>query len=358
MTIPSPKVLLVPVSSPEGIGEYMRCLILAKAIMAEMPNATIRFILSKHAPYAASCPYPALLLDASPTKCEAEVCQEIATFKPDLVIFDASGRQSQLAQAKNMGAKVVFISQHRSKRRRGMRISRAKYTDRHWVVQPEFVIGAPNWFDRQKLRLLGFTQPYCIGPVFTPPAEERQQRLLAEYGLQKRQFLLLNAGSGGHKGPDGLAADSFAQSAKALADHGNQVVMVFGPNYPKPIPDIANIICLNAVDNDDFINLLAASRYAVLSGGDTLLQAIALGVPTVAVAVSKDQPKRISACLKQGLIMISPCQTDSITQVALQMEQPRSMEKIKRNLSKFQGLNGVDTAMQDIRQLLKDLQNE
>ncbi|GAA0343124.1 hypothetical protein GCM10009092_04660 [Bowmanella denitrificans] len=358
MTMRPIKVLFIPVSSPEGIGEYMRSVILADAIQEKWPEAEIGFVLNRHAPYAASCPYPALLLNASPTKCEAQVNGYLREYCPTLVIFDASGRQSQLAQAKALGAKVIFISQHQSKRRRGMKIGRARHTDRHWVVQPEFVIGPPSWLSRTKLKWLGLTEPQCIGPVFTNPQPDKQVSLLVHHALKQHEFVLLNAGSGGHKVANELAADRFAEVARKIAEAGRQAVLVLGPNYPNALPQIPGVLCLGQVNNRDFIALLAACRYAVLSGGDTLLQAIALSVPTLAVPVSKDQPKRIAACAQQQLIQQSACEIDAMTQACLLLDSPAEAAKLKQQMAAIPALNGLHTAMRDIRQLLEAVQND
>ncbi|MBT1065788.1 hypothetical protein KJY73_19605 [Bowmanella sp. Y26] len=352
------KVLFIPVSSPEGIGEYMRSIILADAIRAEWPEADINFVLNRHAPYAASCPYPALLLNASPTKCEAQVNTLIREYCPTLVIFDASGRQSQLAQAKAVGAKVIFISQHQSKRRRGMKIGRARHTDRHWVVQPEFVIGQPSWLSQVKLKWLGLTAPQCIGPVFSNPQSETQTDLLAKHSLAQHEFVLLNAGSGGHKVEDDLAADRFADVARTIAAKGCQAVLVLGPNYPKELPQIPGVLCLGKVDNQDFIALLDACKYAVISGGDTLLQAIALLVPTLTVPVSKDQPKRIAACAKLQLIKDCPCEVNSMIAACKVLDNQAEITRLKQNMAAIPTLNGLNTAMADIRQLLEVAKND
>ena len=117
MTQANAKILMIPVSSPQGIGEYMRSLIIAQALAAKWPGLDIQFVLNKHAPSAASCPFPTHLLNNSATKEKAAVNQLLQHLKPDLVIFDCSGRASQARQAKKLGAKVVFISQHQKKTR-------------------------------------------------------------------------------------------------------------------------------------------------------------------------------------------------------------------------------------------------
>ena len=64
------RLLFIPVSSPEGIGEYMRSLQLAHTLTSEYGNSLdIHFILNKHTAYAKNCPFPTLLLNQSATKC-------------------------------------------------------------------------------------------------------------------------------------------------------------------------------------------------------------------------------------------------------------------------------------------------
>ncbi|MDZ7904024.1 MAG: hypothetical protein U5L01_16500 [Rheinheimera sp.] len=174
-----PKVLFIPVSSPQGIGEYMRSLVIAQALQAEHPQLDIQFVLNKHAPTAASCPFPTHLLNNSATKEKAAVNQILEQFKPDLVIFDCSGRASQAQMAKRLGAKVIFISQHKKKRAKGFALRRLAALDAHWITQFKFVDGELTAFERFKLRLLNKPAPLFIGPVFALPSAE-----LPDIGVQ------------------------------------------------------------------------------------------------------------------------------------------------------------------------------
>lgn len=107
------RLIFIPVSSPQGIGEYMRSLLLAQSLESECSNPLdIHFILNKHAVYAKSCPFDTTLLEHSPTKELDKVCRFITEYKPDVVIFDCAGRAAHMKAAKKVGAKVVFISQH------------------------------------------------------------------------------------------------------------------------------------------------------------------------------------------------------------------------------------------------------
>ena len=322
MTQNSPKFLFVPVSSAEGIGEYMRSLIIANEVKRRWPDAKIEFVLNRHAPYAATCPYPTALLDDTPTKNIKAVNDFMSFFQPDFVIFDASGRRSQLVHAHKLGAKVIFISQHKRKRSRGMKVLRARVTDSHWVVQPEFVIGPISWLDRLKLKLIEKPEPTVIGPIFVNPNLERQAAQLTEYGLTVGGFILLNAGSGGHINSKGYIVEEFAcAAAKIYQETGLPCVMVYGPNYPNEMQEAEGVTAIKALNHDALIDLLAAAKVAVLSGGDTLLQAIALKKQTLSVAVSKDQHHRLKVCESRGLTVICDTQAQNISDGVVQLMQ-------------------------------------
>jgi len=84
-------ILFIPVSSPSGIGEYMRSMIIAKALLARDPSSNIHFILNEQVSYWKNCPYEVHLTKGSPTKDSKAVNRVISQLQPDLVVFDASG---------------------------------------------------------------------------------------------------------------------------------------------------------------------------------------------------------------------------------------------------------------------------
>jgi hypothetical protein len=49
----NPRVLFVPVSGPYGMGEFARCSAIARGVLARWPGASVHFLVSRHAPYAA-----------------------------------------------------------------------------------------------------------------------------------------------------------------------------------------------------------------------------------------------------------------------------------------------------------------
>lgn len=346
------KLMFIPVSSKEGIGEYMRSRIFADEVARAWPDAQIHFVLNELAPYAHSCPYITHLLNDTPTKKVAEVNQLMTDLKPDVVIFDASGRQSQLQHASQLGAKVIFISQHKRKRSRGMKFSRAKYTDLHWVAQPEFAIQPITRWERWKLKVMDKPEPIAIGPVFTNPCQRRKRELLEQYALEENRFYIFNSGSGGHCVDGHYAADIFSQAAQLTYQRtGVKCLMLFGPNYPNPMPELDGVISIKQMDNTDFISLLSASKSAILSGGDTLLQALALRQPTIAVPVSKDQPARIKACERQKAVISCACNVAAIVKAIEQVEQQDVSTQINQGLQALPSMNGLAIGMQKLEQL-------
>src|ERR1700692_3888941 len=107
---PAPRLLFVPVSGAFGMGEYARSLAIAQGAAERWPRASIRFILSRAAPYAAQSPFPRTLLASSPTFHSAAVIEIMNNWRPDIVIFDNAGRTALLRAAQQLGARVVYIS--------------------------------------------------------------------------------------------------------------------------------------------------------------------------------------------------------------------------------------------------------
>jgi hypothetical protein len=82
-----PRFIFVPVSGPGGAGEYHRSLAIARGFERRWPGSEIHFVLNRQASYAASCPYPGLLLDDSPTRAGAAVEHYLQQQRADVVVF-------------------------------------------------------------------------------------------------------------------------------------------------------------------------------------------------------------------------------------------------------------------------------
>lgn len=351
--IERPSFLFIPVSSPEGIGEYMRSLIIAKQLTKNWPEASINFILSQQAPYVADCPFPVLLTPSSPTKHVKLVNSFIKKLLPNIVIFDASGRNSQFQQAKKLGAKVVFISQHHKKRTRGLRLKRIPLIDCHWVAQPEFLLPDLSQWENLKLTWFNKRPPKYTGCIFSPVNKQKQQKLLTKLNIENTDFIIFNAGSGGHKIANTLAADIYAEAAEHISKSQNVTcVMLYGSNYPYNVASTGNVVAIKQLDNSDFINLIDAAQAVVISGGDTLLQTIALQKPCLTTPVSKDQPNRINHCVSKNLVLTCPTTTNDMIKSIETLLKKSTQQQLINNLKQSKQSNGLDIVMHDFTSLV------
>jgi len=355
MTILNPKILFIPVSSPEGIGEYMRSLIIAQAIIKQWPSADIHFILSEQTSYASSCPFTTHLTPTSPTKHTKQVNSIIARLSPNITIFDASGRKSQLAAAKRCGSSVIFISQHKKKRSRGLNWGRLKLTDIHWVVQPPFILGDITAIQKLKLKLLNKKAPSNIGPVFSPVNASVQKQLLTHYQLHENEYIIFNAGSGGHQVNGELAADVYARAAEAITQQLDVTcVMIYGDNYPNDIQSKNKHIAIKSLNHEEFIALVDAAKLVVISGGDSLLQTISMKKPCLTSPVSKDQPHRIAACVNNQLAIATETESNVMIERIKSLLDDDSLAKLQSTLNHSSCSNGLDLALKDIKCLIEE----
>lgn len=321
MSQAAPRILMIPVSGPSGLGEYMRSLIIAQALKARRPDLDIQFVLNRHAPVAHSCPFPTHLLDNSATKEKTAVNALLATLKPDLVIFDCAGRASQARAAKKLGAKVVFVSQHKKKRAKGFALNRLVALDAHWITQFKFIDGDLTPLERLKLRLLNKPEPLFTGPVFAEPAAS----LSADFaGLAGKSFSVWAAGGGGHQVQGRSATEEFYQAALQIATAQQPALLVAGGNFQGELDSTAAVQVVRAVPNQILMTLLSQAALVVSGGGDMMGQAIVLGRNIVAVPVAKDQPDRVFACAAEGLITPATlAKTDIVAQCRKALANPK-----------------------------------
>ncbi|WP_057832474.1 glycosyltransferase family 9 protein [Colwellia sp. TT2012] len=346
------RVLFIPVSSPSGIGEYMRSMIIAKALQLRWPNINIHFILNEQVAYFNDCPYVVHACQGSPTKDVTKVNAIIAQLKPDLVLFDASGRAKQFKQAQAVGAKVAFISQHHKKRSRGLKLNRLLNTDIHWVAQPDFCIKSISYWQRAKLAFFQKKAPQNIGPVFELSSKAYQVQLRERYNLAKDQYFVFNAGSGGHLVAGELAADIYYQAALAFSRQSKmKCLVVFGDNYPKELPEDDNIICLKSINNKDFISLIVNAQACVISAGDTLLQCIALHKACVAAPISPDQPARLKLCQHKKLVLVAEATPASLVQQAQRLIENKQRQTLIGNMAQLAPVKALELIVDDIAAL-------
>ena len=341
MSATAPTLLFIPVSSQVGMGEYMRSLCIANEFKRRYPSAEIHFILNKAASYLADCPFTVHKTEQSPTKCSNAVNEIVNKIRPDVAIFDASGRVSQLRCCKRLKVSTLYIAQHQKKLARALSIRRLRFTDKIVVAQPKFVMAELSLWARLKVRLLGKRLPEFVGPVFSPRNIESEYEVLQSLNLIKNNYILVNAGGGGNRvsvegkvsrGHQSVsAADIFLEASLQISKVVSYpIVVVLGKNFNSDDSEwyakasaCDKVRLVNDVPMQDFITLAANAKAALLSGGGSLLQAVALGVKTIiAVPISSDQHERISACEGYGLCSSSsPDAKAIVTKVVESLEQ-------------------------------------
>jgi hypothetical protein len=291
------RVLFVPVSGPSGMGEFARARGLAEAVAARWPQVEMHFLLHRDAPYAAACRFPTTLLPASPTLCDAEVIDAIHAFKPGVVVFDNAGRTAALKAARAAGAKVIYVSSRGRQRYKAFRLRWMRLLDDHWISYPPSIAGALSGFERLKQRVAGRPQLRFLDAVVAPPDEAALDALLPDFPAPD---LVIVPGGGSAFHDSAMTPAQFARWGEALAAHGHRVVFVAGPSFTGEVAVSERLQLLRGVGGGALMALLRRSRLVLVNGGDTLLQALALGRPCVAVPIAGDQAARIARCVAAG----------------------------------------------------------
>ena len=353
MTEP-PKFLFIPVSGPGGAGEYYRSLAIAGAVERRWPGCAIRFVLSRDARYGADTPYPVTYVASSPTHETREVVAILERERPDVVVFDSAGRVAQCRRAKELGARVVFVSSRATTRRKGFLPRRMRWTDQHWVVAPRFAGRQLGALERLSLCLAPSCEVVFMEAMHEPVDVRGTREVQKFLGIEVGRYVLVCPGSGGifDDGPD--AARVYYEAACSLArDCGLPVVAVLGARFAPPSGGPAGLHVLEVLPNAVLMGMLGDARVGVVNGGSLLLQAIAIRAPCVSAPIAGDQPPRISEFAARGCVRRAALDASSIaieataliTDDAARMALLRGMESL--------GLrNGVDCAVESIARLV------
>jgi glycosyltransferase involved in cell wall biosynthesis len=330
------------------MGEYARSLAIAQAAQRQWPRGEMHFALSRHAPYAATVPFAATLLDSSPTFHSAAIGQLIEVFKPTIVVFDNAGRTAQLRAARRQGARIVFISARSRQRRKAFRWRWMRLLDEHWIAYPQLIAGDLSWWERFKLnRLARPTIRYL--DVIMARATEQGEPKAARLGLKEGGYVLVVPGGGtGHPGAQD-AAQQFLLAANALA--ASETVVFVGPSAHAPVPS-SRLRCIDSLPQAELVQLMSASGLVVTNGGSTLLQAIACGRPCIGVPIAKDQPARIAHCVTAGVAQSAALSAAAIIRAAekLLRDEP-ARAALAQRASKLKLANGVEIALNALSHL-------
>jgi hypothetical protein len=352
------RILFVPVSGPYGMGEFARCAAIASAALERWPQASVHFLLSRHAPYIARVPFPVTLLPSSATFHSAEAIDLMRAWHPDVVIFDNAGRSAQLRSAHRLGARIVFISSRRRQRRRAFRLSWMRLIDEHWIAYPRLIAGELGLVERAKLRLLRRPVVRYLDVVMGRPANTSTAAAsaAAHADSTRSEVVVIPGGGTGHPGAQD-AARQFLIAAGTLAAAG------FATTFVGPTPDAgggdtpgarssARLACVAALPQADLAVLMRGARLVIVNGGATLLQAIACGAPCVAAPIAGDQRERIRACAAAGVaVEAAPHAADLEAKARRLLEDEPVRAALARRAAALKLADGVDVALEALASL-------
>jgi hypothetical protein len=348
--VEEPRILFVPVSGAFGMGEYARSLAMAQAAKQRWPAADIRFVLSRQAPYASRAPFPATLLDSSPTFHSAAVIRLIESFRPHAVIFDNAGRTAQLRAGRRAGAAVVYVSARARQRRKAFRLRWMRLIDEHWIAYPEFIAGRLNVLERFKLKMLRRPAVRYLDVILSRDGSG-PDAILKRLELDADGYVLIVPGGGtGHPGASD-AAQTFLNAASVIAESAAPAVFV-GPAIRSSTD--AQLHCFDSLPQGDLAELMRGARLIVCNGGSTLLQGIACGRACVGVPIAQDQAARISRCVTAGVAVAASLDSGSIARAAAALlGDPAARIALMRRAADLGLADGVKVGLAALQRLLE-----
>ena len=313
---PAARVLFSPVSGPGGAGELMRCLIIARELAKADPAADIRFLVSRHAVFRESVNFPIIDCDASPTRSTPQVLATIESFRPDVMVFDNSGRTSQLRAAKRAGARLVFSSRSPKLRWKAFRLKWMRLLDEHWIVFPSFVTGGLSRVERLKLRLLPHYGVRQFDTLLTPAEPATRAAWLAQHGLQPGAYVVFVPGGRGEATRVAEPAELFIAAAREFAAATGQRTVALTGRRTIADQDDASLTLLPRVEPDEVQYLLSEALMVVSNGGSTMIHVLAHGRPLIAIPLAGDQDRRIRRAVRLQIAATAERTPAAIAQAA------------------------------------------
>ncbi|NDB25967.1 MAG: hypothetical protein EB021_11110 [Gammaproteobacteria bacterium] len=170
--------------------------------------------------------------------------------------------------------------------------------------------------ERLKLKLLGRPTLRFLDTVLAPADEASAQALLGSFG---NPDLIIVPGGGSQFHDSAMTPAHFARWGEAIAERGYKVAFVAGPAYAESSRASERFCVLRDVRGGALRVLLERSRLVLVNGGDTMLQALALGKACVAVPIAGDQPARVRRCVELGAVRAPAAQTETVLRVCLDL---------------------------------------
>jgi hypothetical protein len=282
------------------------------------------------------------------------VLAAIESFRPHVMVFDNSGRTSQLRAAKRAGTRLVFSSRAPKLRWKAFRLKWMRLLDEHWIVFPTFVTGGLTWLERRKLALFPAYTVRRLDTLF-PPAEAQVRRdWLARHGLEPGSYVVFVPGGRSEGQRIAEPAEHFIDAARRFcAATGYPSVVLTGRKLVEEEAG-GNLTLLPRVAPEEVQYLLAEATMVVSNGGTTLVHTLAHGRPLVAVPLAGDQARRIRRAVRLGIAASAPPEAEKIAaEAAALLADPARREAMPRHSAELGIANGVGEAVDALRALAR-----
>jgi hypothetical protein len=298
----APRLIFLPRCGETGIGEYVRCLILAQALRARHEKAEVHFAVAPTLPRLAGDDFPRVDLPRDAAQGEA-LDAILARLRPHCLVTNNRGRQRELERTRARGTAVVAIFST-DRRSRARRLDVLRSVDQLWIVPGEGRASA-----RLPSRLVRWIagSPHCEVVETLHPAVDaaRAAKRRAQLGLDGQRYALFAPGGGGWQLDGRPAADVFAAAAARVARAGTRSVLVAGPLHRGSREPRDGVLTLPEVEPEAMVDLVSGAEIAVCAGGGLLGWVQALGRPCVATPMPcGDQRQRTAACREEGTALV------------------------------------------------------
>lgn len=326
-------ILFLPVSSPVGIGEFQRCVLLAHGLTVARPDARIVFGLSVQAGVPDGFPFEVEWLPRSPTLSTPQVIALLRRERPSVVFYDNAGRSAQFEEARRLGARVLFLASFPAARRRGFGLRRMASTNELWLVD---AVRPITWSERLAMRFFPQVRIRTLDAVFAPPDQEAAAALLRARGVEG-PFMLLVATR---------ARTWFAELAHEVACRGPLPVVFGGGDDGITHPSLTT---LGLLPHEVLMGLVARSELVVCGTGSMAEEAACFARPLVVVPVTREWRKRAKLLERRGAVVRARCDLESATATVVRVAgDPVERARLAAAAAERGLRNGYEEAIQAI----------
>lgn len=353
-----PFILFIPAYGNGGTGELVRCETLARALRQRWPQLRVEFVLPGDPGTLQQVAFPSHCHRPGVDPCSKEQFNNrcICELRPDLVVFDGGIRTSSLRLCRSLKIRTAFISQDAKSLGKAFRIGGLRILDAHWH-QADADAAAVEFSPLQRLLSRASTTQRLRFDTYLASPAEGEQDLPREWQSQYQQdFVLLTPGGGGYRIADRSVGDLYLEVAEAVNRcSGVHCLTVLGPLYAGSASSASTHV-MRQVGAGRLIDLMKKARVVVTSGGGSLNQAIACGAPSVAASLGGlDQPARIAARARVGLVRAAEPTVESLVEQTLALLQPSANMQMRQRLASAQFVDGIPLLCNAIAELLPGL---